>query len=736
MHRPSRSVRCWKRSKRPTRCTCASDIRDQKREFWHTSQPNRSRWDDLDGNYNITDGTKHWIVNEKRNEARRANSSAEAISPVEHILQMGFALPKERAAFLAARPTERLREGDLDLLVYRTEVFVLKGEKALLEARVDAESRRLRSMRIWLDKEGKRELFADLTVLAYNEPIDAEKFAIADTLTEDGRIGKVAEVQGIVAIKPVLHDRWTPVHEHLVLRLGDWLRTDARGANADRSASRQADRRHPRTEDARRADRTKTGPPRSRAKSRSPLPPARRSSCSGPDRKDRRQEPAILVAVSRNDGPGNDKLGRRQRRPALAARLQGSHGQRSRSARSSLSSMAAMCHLPSATTRYRWISAIKSPARSSRNRSSTTPVPARRRLSFPLPQDASISGFGMWIGDNLVEADVVEKQRAREIYETILREKRDPGLLEWAGGNIFKARVFPDSRRRREAHQDQLHAGAAAQGEQVPLQLRPAKRTAPAASARELTIDVKVNSVVPLKSVSSPTHPARSDQTDHSAHLEFSAQEYTPTQDFEVVVEAKDGQKDVVMIPHRRGDDGYFMLQLTPPHLSRSPRGEGKIGRSCPMANRCNSDPGRHFRVDRCRPTFHSGHLHRRPIVRPVAERFVQPGDLRRDLRLGIRQPLQADDKNVTAARDFLAKRSSLGWTDLDTAFAAALEKCGARTTQVIYVGDGIVTTGDADPIAFTKRLQRLVQKPRPMKGPLAPCPGTPSVSAAALSRR
>jgi len=62
---------------------------------------------------------------------------------------------------------------------------------------------------------------------------------------------------------------------------------------------------------------------------------------------------------------------------------------------------------------------------------------------FPLPQDASISGFGMWIGNELVEADVVEKQRAREIYEQILRERRDPGLLEWSGGNIFKARVFP-----------------------------------------------------------------------------------------------------------------------------------------------------------------------------------------------------------------------------------------------------------------------------------------------------
>ena len=72
----------------------------------------------------------------------------------------------------------------------------------------------------------------------------------------------------------------------------------------------------------------------------------------------------------------------------------------------------------------------------------------------------------MWIGDNLVEADVVEKQRAREIYETILREKRDPGLLEWTGGNMFKARVFPIEAEFGKAGEDRLHASAAAAGEQ------------------------------------------------------------------------------------------------------------------------------------------------------------------------------------------------------------------------------------------------------------------------------
>src|SRR5204863_6839345 len=68
-----------------------------------------------------------------------------------------------------------------------------------------------------------------------------------------------------------------------------------------------------------------------------------------------------------------------------------------------------------------------------------------------------------------------------------------------------------------------------------------------------------------------------------------------------------------------------------------------------------------------------------------------------------------ADAKQVAAARDFLAKRTSLGWTNLDAAFASALKQCGPKT-HVVYLGDGIVTTGDADPVAFANRLRRLYQ--------------------------
>src|SRR4029077_9508045 len=59
-----------------------------------------------------------------------------------------------------------------------------------------------------------------------------EKFVVRDTLTEDGRVGKIIDVQGLASIKPVMHNRWTAVCGKTLLKPGDWVRTDNRGANA------------------------------------------------------------------------------------------------------------------------------------------------------------------------------------------------------------------------------------------------------------------------------------------------------------------------------------------------------------------------------------------------------------------------------------------------------------------------------------------------------------------------
>lgn len=62
---------------------------------------------------------------------------------------------------------------------------------------------------------------------------------------------------------------------------------------------------------------------------------------------------------------------------------------------------------------------------------------------FPLPADASISRLAMYVGGKLMEGGMAERDRARNVFETIKHRSLDPALLEWIDGTTFKMRVFP-----------------------------------------------------------------------------------------------------------------------------------------------------------------------------------------------------------------------------------------------------------------------------------------------------
>ena len=63
--------------------------------------------------------------------------------------------------------------------------------------------------------------------------------------------------------------------------------------------------------------------------------------------------------------------------------------------------------------------------------------------TFPVPKRASISNFSMWINGKEMIGEVVEKERAREIYNSYKRQRRDPGLLEQVDYKTFEMRIFP-----------------------------------------------------------------------------------------------------------------------------------------------------------------------------------------------------------------------------------------------------------------------------------------------------
>jgi len=62
---------------------------------------------------------------------------------------------------------------------------------------------------------------------------------------------------------------------------------------------------------------------------------------------------------------------------------------------------------------------------------------------FPVPERAILTGLAMEIEGRLMEGELVEREKARKTYESIVDEMRDPALLEWEAGRIFKLRVFP-----------------------------------------------------------------------------------------------------------------------------------------------------------------------------------------------------------------------------------------------------------------------------------------------------
>jgi Ca-activated chloride channel family protein len=63
--------------------------------------------------------------------------------------------------------------------------------------------------------------------------------------------------------------------------------------------------------------------------------------------------------------------------------------------------------------------------------------------TFPVPKGASVANFSMWINGKEMVGEVVEKERAREIYNSYKQRRRDPGLLEQTSYKTFEMRIFP-----------------------------------------------------------------------------------------------------------------------------------------------------------------------------------------------------------------------------------------------------------------------------------------------------
>ena len=62
--------------------------------------------------------------------------------------------------------------------------------------------------------------------------------------------------------------------------------------------------------------------------------------------------------------------------------------------------------------------------------------PSNRRIEgtyiFPIPENAEIESFQMEINGNMTKGEILNAKKAKEIYEKIVRESKDPALMEYS----------------------------------------------------------------------------------------------------------------------------------------------------------------------------------------------------------------------------------------------------------------------------------------------------------------
>src|SRR5467141_1450753 len=178
---------------------------------------------------------------------------------------------------------------------------------------------------------------------------------------------------------------------------------------------------------------------------------------------------------------------------------------------------------------------------------------------FPLPGEAVFSSYSLWQGDQELRGDAMDAAQARAIYEAIVRQKRDPALIELAGLGLIRARVFPigpGETRKITLKYTQLldRAGDAWRFRYLGDRNR---QNAPR------SFRLEVDSAARFGDPYSPTHQVQ--VTRQGNRIEVTLGDAANTGDFELLLPLARGLVGLSLLPrHPVGEDGYFMLLLAP----------------------------------------------------------------------------------------------------------------------------------------------------------------------------
>jgi Ca-activated chloride channel family protein len=311
---------------------------------------------------------------------------------------------------------------------------------------------------------------------------------------------------------------------------------------------------------------------------------------------------------------------------------------------------------------------------------------------FPVPRGAHIDKFTMEIDGKQVEAELLPADKARRIYEDIVRKLKDPALLEYAGRDVFKVRIFPiepnSKKRITLSYTELLKADDGLVSYVLPLNTEKFS----AKPIRNVSVKVELESQRPLKSIYSPSHAVEVKRHNPTrATASYEATEVQPDTDFALYFAPEKDEIGVNLLTHRQSDeDGYFLLLASPGVDVKEQQVVMKdiafvLDTSGSMAGKKLEQARKALQF--CVENLNDGD--RFEIIRFSTE--VEPL---------FNQLVKATEQNRSKANDFVRNLKPIGATAIDDALRTALALRpgqGDRPFAVIFLTDGQPTIGTTD---------------------------------------
>ncbi len=305
---------------------------------------------------------------------------------------------------------------------------------------------------------------------------------------------------------------------------------------------------------------------------------------------------------------------------------------------------------------------------------------------FPIPQDASISTFAMWVDGRRLEAEVLDKKEARNIYERIVAQQRDPALLEYVGRHAFRARVYPipahGEKRIQLEYQEIVPKDSGLVKYVYPLNTEKFS-TRP---LEQVQVSVEIIARKTLKAAYSPSHDVTlKRERDHRATVEYRDAHVTPDKDFVLYYTTGTDDLEANVLSYKEpGEEGFFLLLLDP----KREVGEGEVVARDVffVLDTSGSMRGQKLTQAKRALKYVLRNLHERDRFNIIS--FAT------STRLYARTPQEIGERYQAYA--FVDELEAGGGTNIDQALKETLEQTDSNRPQVvIFLTDGLATEGE-----------------------------------------